>query len=81
MTFRVALWIALGAVAGAAQAAALWQTAHAWSRASLATAWRLPAVVAVLVAAAFAGTLLPAVSGWACGLASTGGLLCLRSER
>jgi hypothetical protein len=81
MTGTVVAWIAIGAVAGVMHAAALWRTAHDWTGPPLATAWRLPAVAAVLVGAAFAGTLLPAVSGWAGGLAGTGAFLCLRSHR
>jgi uncharacterized membrane protein len=81
MTPWPVLWIALGALAGVVHAVALWSTAHRWTRSSLVAIARVPVVVAVLIAAATARTLLPAVGGWATALVSTGTLLFVWSRR
>jgi hypothetical protein len=75
------LWTVLGVVAGGAQASALWHVARRRCASTAATAWRLPAVVAILAGAALAGRLLPAASGWAGGLLVAVTLILLRSGR
>jgi hypothetical protein len=82
MSGLVTLWAAIGCSAGAAHAAAQWRSAHRRGLVAWSDAFRLPLLVAVLVAAAFARALLPAVGGWMVGLIVTGGaLLVLRHER
>ena len=81
MSVLVAFWTATGIAAGAAHAAALWQSTHRHHRTGWSAVWRLPAVAAVLVGAALAGALLPAASGWAGGLVAIGGVLYVWSER
>ena len=82
MSGFVTLWAAIGVSAGATHAAALWRSAHRRGLVAWSDAFRLPLLGAVLVAAAFARALLPAVGGWMVGLIVTGGaLLALRHER
>jgi len=82
MSGHVGVWAAIGFTAGAAHAVALWQSAHRRGLVAWSAAFRLPLLGAVLVAAAFARTLLPAVGGWTVGLIVTGGaLLVLRHKR
>ena len=81
MSVFVVSWTAAGLGIGAAHAAALWRHANRLGLADWGAIWRLPAVAAVLVGSAFAGALLPAVGGWACGLAATSGVLYLGRER
>jgi hypothetical protein len=82
MTGLVTVWAAIGVATGAAHAAALWRSAQRRGLVAWSAAFRLPLLGAVLVAAAFARALLPAVGGWMVGLIVTGGaLLVLRHER
>ena len=81
MSVLLVVWTATGIAVGATHAAALWGRAHRGGRADWSAVWRLPAVAAVLVGAAFAGALLPAAGGWAGGLAATSGVLYLGSQR
>ena len=82
MTGLVTLWAAIGFTAGGAHASALWRSAHHRGVVAWSAPFRLPLVGAVLVASAFAHTLLPAVGGWMIGLIITSGaLLVLRHER
>ena len=81
MSVFVVVWTAAGIAIGVTHAAALWRHAHRGGRADWSAVWRLPAVAAVLVGAAFAGALLPAAGGWAGGLASTSGVLYLGNRR
>ena len=68
MSTRMILWMAIGIAAGVAHAVTLWRSAHADTTQGWSAVWRLPAVAAVLVSAALAHTLLPAVIGWVTGL-------------
>jgi len=81
MTVMAAAWIVLGAAAGATHSAALWRAAGHVRAMPLATLWRWPVVVGVLVAAALAGRLLPAAGGWAGAFAGTSTMLYFRSGR
>jgi hypothetical protein len=82
MSGLVTLWAAIGFTAGAAHAAALWRSAHRRGFVVWSDAFRLPLLGPVLVAAAFARALLPAVGGWMIGLTATGvAMLVLRHER
>ena len=81
MSVLVVFWTVAGLGIGAAHAATLWRHAHCRKLADWGAVWRLPAVATVLVGSAFAGALLPAAGGWACGLATTSGVLYLGSER
>lgn len=68
MSVRLIVWTAIAIAAGVTHAAGLWRSAHASKNPGWSAAWRLPVVAAVLVSAALAHTLLPAVVGWAAGL-------------
>ena len=61
-------WAAVGVVAGGLHATALWRAAHRMAASGYGTGLRMFAVVTVLVAAGYAGGLLPAVAGWVVGL-------------
>jgi hypothetical protein len=75
------LWLFLGATAGIGHAWALWRTAQQWRHSPLRGVWRLPAVVMLLVGAAVAGRLFPAIGGWAGGLTGTSTWFLLRRGR
>ena len=82
MNGLVTLWGVAGFTAGASHAISLWRSAHRGTFVAWSAAVRLPLLGAVLLAAAVARTLLPAVGGWMAGLIVTGGaLLVLRHER
>ena len=82
MSGLAVLWTAIGLAAGAAHALALWHSAHRRGLVTWSAAFRLPLLGGVLVAGAFARTLLPAVGGWTVGLIVTSGaLLMLRHQR
>ena len=68
MSTRMILWMVIGIAAGVTHAVALWRSAHAYKTQGWSAVWRLPVVVAVLVSAALAHALIPAVIGWAAGL-------------
>ena len=82
MSTMFVLWVAIGVAVGVSHARALWRSAHRthdvgwWG-----VAWRLPLVGITLVIAAFAGRLIPAVVGWAGGLAITSAVLLLGQRR
>lgn len=60
--------LAIGMVAGGAHAAALWRAAHRIGASGCGAGLRMLLVPAVLVGAAYVGTLLTVAAGWACGL-------------
>ena len=76
----VAIWITVGAAIGAAHSASLWWTAHHWATSSLAVVCRLPIVAVVFIACIAGGGALPAIGGWATGLAGMSAFLCLRCD-
>ena len=81
MSVRAMLWIAMGIAAGATHAVALWRSTHASKIQGWGVVWRLPAVAVVLVFAAFAHALLPAVIGWLVGLTTASVLSLVRTRR
>ncbi len=82
MSGPAALWTGIGLAAGASHAVALWRSADRGTYVAWTAVFRLPLVGAVLVAAALARALLPAVGGWIIGLIVTGGtLLVMRHQR
>ena len=82
MSGLVMLWAAIGCSAGAGHGIALWRSAHRPGFVAWSDACRLPLLSAVLVAAASARALAPAVGGWVVGLiVACGALLVLRHER
>jgi hypothetical protein len=74
------LWPLAGLTAGLGHAAALWRTAHR-PRADSVAAARMPLIFALLAGATMSGRLLPALGGWAGGLAATAAWLVARSGR
>jgi hypothetical protein len=80
MTGRL-IWLVLGLAVGIAHGWGLWRTSRLRRHAATAAVWRIPAVVVLLVGAAVAGRLFPAVGGWAGGLTGAGTWLLLRSGR
>ena len=74
------IWITLGAAIGAAHSVSLWWTAHHWATSSLAVVCRLPIVAVVVIACVTGGGALPAIGGWATGLACTSAFLCIRCD-
>jgi hypothetical protein len=75
-----AVWIALGVAIGAVHSASLWWSAHHWAPSSIAVVCRLPIVAVVLIACMTGGAALPAIGGWASGLAAMSAFLCLRCD-
>lgn len=80
MSMSLWLWVMLGFLVGVGHAGALWQTAHRRAS-SYAAAVRMPVLVAIFVAAALAGRVLPVLGGWVGGLTGAGGWLIVRSAR
>jgi hypothetical protein len=72
------IWIGFGITTGIAHATWLWRAARQWRTAPHAGPARLLLVVALLVAAALAGHVLAAASGWLSGFAVTGAGLARR---
>ena len=67
MNIWMVLWSVIGIAVGVIHAVSLWRCAHAYKIQGWSAVWRLPLVAAVLVSAALAHTLIPAVIGWAAG--------------
>lgn len=81
MSVSLLAWFVIGAAVGASHAVALWRAAHRPSRQGWAFLWRLPLVVAMLIAAALSGTLIAAAIGWTTGLTVTAGALLIGRKR
>ena len=81
MSVRVILWIAIGIATGVTHAVSLWRSAHAHGMPEFGVVWRLPLVAAVLVFAALTQGLIPAVLGWAAGLAAASVVYLVRTRR
>jgi len=71
-------WFVAAAGAGVGQAFGLWLSARNPRAVAWSAALRLTLLAAVLLIAARAGELIPAASGWICGLTGGGFLLYRR---
>ena len=72
MNAAAVMWAVTGLAAGGAHAMALWRAAHHIAVGGFGlVGLRMVAVVTVLVAAAYAGSLFFAVTGWLIGLLVT----------